>query len=295
VRSGLLLALALRALAFAPEWQRFSVLTPAGPEEASPELYRSVKKLVYGTHKVQKGEYSAGTIAKTYGTTTMSLQTSNNNELIYISPGMKLVVHNKEGMLYEVKKPAEKLDAIVARFHREPRMAAKFKETVVAVNRLPGIALLSDYELAKGSRLLLPKVTMSFDTYRFPLDGAIRISSRFGTRYHPILKRKKSHSGLDLPKPWGTPVVPARSGVVLEAGWHEGYGQLIVIRHSDGFTTRYGHLSKIMVKVGQIVQRGKTIIGRVGSTGLSTGPHLHFEVRDRSGNAVNPGAKIGRR
>ena len=80
---------------------------------------------------------------------------------------------------------------------------------------------------------------------------------------------------------------------VIEAGWHEGYGQLIEIRHKNGESTRYGHLSKIYVHPGQMVQANKTLIGRVGSTGLSTGPHLHFEIRDKNGKAVNPMASIG--
>ena len=113
-------------------------------------------------------------------------------------------------------------------------------------------------------------------------------------RYHPILKRTRFHEGLDLPRPWGTPVYPARNGRVIRAGWSSGYGLLIVIRHSDGDTTRYGHLSKIYVKPGQLVSRGKTMIGRVGSTGLSTGPHLHFEVRDKYGHPINPMKEIGR-
>ncbi|UPT73383.1 MAG: M23 family metallopeptidase [Elusimicrobiota bacterium] len=123
----------------------------------------------------------------------------------------------------------------------------------------------------------------------------MRISSRFGSRYHPVLKRRRMHDGLDIPKPYGTPIFPARSGRVVEAGWHDGYGQLVVIKHNNGETTRYGHMSKTMVKVGDLVQRGKTMIGRVGSTGISTGPHLHFEVRDRNGKAVNPQQKIGKR
>ncbi|MEK7858980.1 MAG: M23 family metallopeptidase [Elusimicrobiota bacterium] len=279
------------------DWARFSVLTPAGPEEPDPAVFTRVKRLLYADHKVAKGEYSAWHLAKNYGTTAMSLQTTNNDELILLYPGKKVVVHNKEGLLYEVKKDSETLERIVSKFHRDPREAQKFRESVVLVNRLPGSALLGDYEFSRGARLLLPKISMSFDTYRFPFEsaGAPRISSRFGARYHPVLKRRRMHDGLDLPKPWGTPVFPSRTGKVIEAGWNEGYGQVIVIRHSDGFTTRYGHLSKILVKVGQMVQRGKTMIGRVGSTGISTGPHLHFEVRNREGKAINPGAKIGRR
>src|SRR5262249_45365294 len=150
--------------------------------------------------------------------------------LMILSPGRKVTVHNKEGQLYEVRKSSETLDQIVSRYHKDPRMALKFKESIVKENRLPGSALLYDYEFARGDRILLPKVTVTFDTYHFPFQGWGwgRISSRFGKRYHPILKRKKFHEGLDIAKPYGTPVFPARSGKVVEAGWTEGYGMLIV-------------------------------------------------------------------
>lgn len=273
------------------------MLIAPGPEEPSPEVFKGLKRLVYADHKVKKGEYSSWHLAKAYGTNSMSLQTTNGHEMLILHPGMKVVVHNKDGMLYEVKRDGETLDEIVARHHKERKAALRFKESVITANRLPASALLDDHEFSKGTRLLLPKVTMVFDTYRFPFMGSgwPRISSRFGRRYHPVLKRYKVHEGLDLPQPWGTPVVPARSGQVVEAGWREGYGMLVVIRHADGATTRYGHLSKIQVKAGQLVQRGKTVIGRVGSTGLSTGPHLHFELRDKAGRTLNPVSKIGRR
>jgi murein DD-endopeptidase MepM/ murein hydrolase activator NlpD len=278
-------------------FDRYSVMTPAGPDEPAPDVIRRINRLVWAQHVITRTDSSVGRIAQEYGTTAMSLQATNNDELLILSPGRKLTVLNKNGQLYEVRKDSETLDHIVARYHRERQAALKFKEQVVLANDLPGSALLGDYEFTKGQRLLLPKVSVSFDTYRFPFAGWGwgRISSRFGNRYHPLLKRTRFHEGLDIAKPWGTPVYPARSGRVVEAGWSEGYGQLIVIRHSDGGSTRYGHLSKIYVKVGQIVQRGKTMIGRVGSTGLSTGPHLHFEVRDRNGKPVNPASKIGRR
>jgi hypothetical protein len=115
-----------------------------------------------------------------------------------------------------------------------------------------------------------------------------RISSSFGRRIDPLLHRFSFHRGIDLPRPYGTPVFPARTGRVLTAGWATGYGLVVVIQHPDGFTTRYGHLSRITVKPGAEVEAGKTLIGYVGSTGLSTGPHLHFEVRDSSGAPVNP-------
>jgi murein DD-endopeptidase MepM/ murein hydrolase activator NlpD len=287
----------LAACAAAQDFARFSVLTPAGPEEPSPEVFRALNRLVWATHQIKRGEYSVGKIAKDYGTTVMSLQTTNNEELLLLNPGRKIVVHNKSGQLFEVKKASETLDRVISRYHRDRTQAQKFKEAVVFANKLPGSALLAEFDLERGRRLLMPNVTMSWDTYHFPFQsfGWGRVSSRFGSRYHPLLKRTKFHEGIDIPKPWGTPVVPSRSGKVVEAGWSEGYGQVIVIKHSDGGSTRYGHLSKIKVAVGDTVQRGRTIIGNVGSTGLSTGPHLHFEVRDRNGKPVNPASKIGRR
>jgi murein DD-endopeptidase MepM/ murein hydrolase activator NlpD len=294
----LVFVLARAGMAPAPyEWTRFSVLTPAGPDEPSPDLFKKLNRLVWAEHRIARGDNSAQMLAAAYGTTTMSLQATNNEELLILNPGRKIVVHNKNGQLYEVRKATETLNQIVHRYHRDPRSALKFKETIVFANKLPGSALLDDWEFKKGDRVLLPKVTVNFDTYRFPFAGWGwgKISSGFGMRYHPLLHRKRFHDGFDIAKPWGTPVLPARSGKVVEAGWTEGYGMLIVIRHADGATTRYGHLSKILVKVGDVVQRGKTLIGRVGSTGLSTGPHLHFEVRDRNNKPVNPAAKIGRR
>jgi murein DD-endopeptidase MepM/ murein hydrolase activator NlpD len=136
---------------------------------------------------------------------------------------------------------------------------------------------------------------MNFDTFHYPLSSVTRISSRFGLRRHPIFKERRMHAGMDIPKPYGTSVYPARSGTVIEAGWRPGYGMVVIIRHTGGWTTRYGHMSKILVKPGDLVQRGRSVIGKVGSTGDSTGPHLHFEVRNPGGDAVNPSAKIGRR
>ncbi|HEX4047467.1 MAG TPA: M23 family metallopeptidase [Elusimicrobiota bacterium] len=277
------------------DFERYSVLTPPGPDEPPPELLAKSRRLLYAEHRVRKGENSAAALAKEYGTTLSAVQSTNNNEYALMYPGMRMTVLNRDGQLYEVRKASETLDQVVARFQRGAERRRLFKELVVRANALPGIALLAPYELDKGARLLIPGVKVNFDTYRFPFESQARprISSPFGYRFHPILHAIRFHEGLDIPKPYGTPVYPARSGRVIEAGWHEGYGELIEIRHSNGESTRYGHLSKIYVRIGQIVQRGRTMIGRVGSTGLSTGPHLHFEVRDKYGNAVNPMASIG--
>jgi murein DD-endopeptidase MepM/ murein hydrolase activator NlpD len=280
----------------AEDFERFSVLTAPGPEEPPAEVLAKSRRLLYAEHRVVKGEYSAGTLAKSYGSTISALQATNNNEFYLMYPGMRVTVLNRDGQLYEVHKASETLDQVVAKFRSGEEQRRLFKELIVRANNLPGIALLAPYELDKGDHLLIPGVKLRFDTYRFPFESQAwpRISSGFGYRFHPILHKMRFHDGFDIPKPYGTPVYPARSGRVTIAGWHEGYGQLIEIRHSNGEATRYGHLSKILVKPGQVVLRGKTMIGRVGSTGISTGPHLHFEVRDKNGKPVNPRTAMGR-
>ncbi len=105
-----------------------------------------------------------------------------------------------------------------------------------------------------------------------------RLSSKPGMRRHPILKKMKFHAGWDYAAPKGTPVKAAAKGKVTHAGNAGAYGKLIKIAHAEGYETRYAHLSKILVKVGQTVEAGAHI-GNVGSTGRSTGPHLHFEKR----------------
>jgi len=113
-----------------------------------------------------------------------------------------------------------------------------------------------------------------------------RISSPFGWRVHPILKNRRFHSGIDIAIPSGTPVQAADSGVVLISGWNGGYGYFIAIDHGKGISTAYAHNSRLLVKEGDVVSKGQTI-ALSGSTGWSTGPHLHFEVRE-NGTPVNP-------
>lgn len=113
-----------------------------------------------------------------------------------------------------------------------------------------------------------------------------RVSSLFGNRVHPITGRKTFHDGLDIAANQGNAVYAYTNGTVVQAGWNGGYGLSIVVDHGGGLKTRYAHLSKIYVKVGQKVKTGEKI-GAVGSTGNSTGPHLHFEVI-KNGKTVNP-------
>jgi murein DD-endopeptidase MepM/ murein hydrolase activator NlpD len=143
--------------------------------------------------------------------------------------------------------------------------------------KAPGMAEAQYFdELGKNIRSML---------LRTPLD-TVRITSSFGMREHPILGYTRMHMGIDFGAPIGTPVYAAGDGVVERAGWAGGYGRWLQIKHAGGLETGYGHLSRWAVKQGQHVHQGQ-VVAYVGSTGLSTGPHLHFEVVV-NGKKVNP-------
>lgn len=120
---------------------------------------------------------------------------------------------------------------------------------------------------------------------RSPLSRAAKTSG-FGMRAHPLLGGMRFHSGIDLAAPQGSTVVATADGIVVASGWNGGYGLEVLLNHGGGLETRYGHLSRITVQLGQSVRAGETI-GLVGSTGRSTGPHLHYETRV-NGTAVRP-------
>jgi murein DD-endopeptidase MepM/ murein hydrolase activator NlpD len=121
-------------------------------------------------------------------------------------------------------------------------------------------------------------------SFAWPTQGTL--TSRFGRRWG------RMHKGIDIAGPVGTPIQAAADGIVIKAGWHSGgYGNLIEVKHSDGTITRYGHNSRLLVSVGQVVQQGHQIAA-MGSTGRSTGSHLHFEILPSGGSAVNPVALL---
>lgn len=113
-----------------------------------------------------------------------------------------------------------------------------------------------------------------------------RVTSNFGMRLHPLLGFMRMHKGLDIAAPHGAPVFAMTDGVVQLAGRNAGYGNFVKLAHAGGLTSGYGHLSRIAVPAGTRVRQGQ-VIGFVGSTGMSTGPHLHWEVW-RNGRSINP-------
>ncbi len=135
-------------------------------------------------------------------------------------------------------------------------------------------------------RMNLMRIAADKVPYAIPVNATFRLSSTFGGRRDPMGRGRRYHAGVDLAAPRGTPILATADGVVVEAGRERGYGNIVKIQHELGFETVYAHQSKIRVKVGQQVSRGERI-GDIGSTGRSTGSHLHYEVRVH-GQPVNP-------
>ena len=139
------------------------------------------------------------------------------------------------------------------------------------------------FEMARNKADMLASIPAIMPITR----GTDRLVSGFGYRIHPIFKRLRMHTGVDFAAPTGTPIFATGNGVIVRAAHdHSGYGLMVEIDHGFGYRTLYAHMSKISVRVGQRVSRGE-VLGLVGSTGLSVGPHLHYEVI-RNGRKVNP-------
>ena len=204
-----------------------------------------------------------------------------------ISIGQKVKIPNQRGILYTLHK-GEAIEDVALMYDVSIRK-------IIRVNRI-----LHPDQIKPGMDLFIPgaKVSLAFGKELLEKSGIpakfiwpvrrCRISSRFGYRKDPFTGRRAFHSGLDLAPGYGARVVAAMDGVVTFAGRMGGYGKLVVIRHRNGYSTRYGHLSRISSRVrrGRHIAQGQQI-GSVGSTGRSTGPHLHFEVR-KNGRALNP-------
>ena len=181
-------------------------------------------------------------------------------------------------------------DVIYEQYQDKSGSSARSGNMVYAALKLSGITLqVYRFRLAGGVVGYFNEKGESVRKalMRTPVDGA-RLSSRYGRRRHPILGYTRMHRGVDFAAPRGTPVMAAGSGVIARAGWNGSYGRYIKIRHNGTYSTAYGHLHRYArnIRAGKRVRQGQ-IIGYVGSTGRSTGPHLHYEVH-RNNRQINP-------
>ncbi len=245
-------------------------------------------------HVVVQGETLSGIAAK-YGTNTATLKSVNNiSDERSLRVGQKLQVLTVSGVLHKIVSGDTLWDiaraygvALTTIYQANPGLnntALKLGQKLIVPG---GKAVVQQRQVvaSRGSTASRGSSSSSSSSsqgsslgFNWPLRGTI--TSRFGQRWG------KLHAALDIGVPTGTTVKAAASGKVTYAGWATSYGYLVKITHSNGYETRYGHNSQLLVSVGQQVSKGQAI-ARSGSTGYSTGPHLHFEVR-KNGTATNP-------
>jgi murein DD-endopeptidase MepM/ murein hydrolase activator NlpD len=245
-----------------------------------PEAFSKPRLLLYDTYTIQKGDMISS-LAEGFGLnqdTLISVNSIKNTRLI--QPGQVLKVPNQDGIFYTVKKD-DTLENIAEKYKAEPE-AIQIVNELFSENPRPGVALF-----IPGAQLdWTERQEINGDLFIWPIRGYI--TSLYGYRRSPFTGVRQFHSGLDIGSPAGTSIKAAMAGRVSAVGWDDVLGNFVVISHHSGYRTLYGHMSAIKAKSGALVTAGETI-GYVGSTGLSTGPHLHFTVY-KNGVTVNPRA-----
>jgi murein DD-endopeptidase MepM/ murein hydrolase activator NlpD len=243
-----------------------------------PEEYSQAQIASYISYKVEAGDI-IGEISQNFGLnqdTILSVNGIKNSRLIQI--GQVLKIPNQDGIMYTVKS-GDTLSAVAETYETD-------LEAIRTTNELFSDAVQPNSRLfLPGARLNSVEVQeINGDLFTWPINGWI--TSSYGSRSSPFTGVRQFHSGLDIGSPQGTPIKAAMAGRVSATGYNDVLGNHVVITHHSGYRTLYAHMSVIRAKSGSYVRTGDRI-GDVGSTGLSTGPHLHFTVY-KNGVTVNP-------
>lgn len=270
---------------------------PAAP----PAPVTRAETLRLTEHIVREGE-GLRSVARTYNVSPTAIITVNNLSTATraLTVGQSVRVPNTDGIMVTVRA-GESLGTLAQRYR-------------LSTSRLMAFNRLGSVSIRAGQRLFIPGSNLQPATGTAPAAASeppmvmagrplrgtggfinpcptASASSGFGWRIHPVYGTRKFHSGQDLSAPAYTPVRAAKEGRVQYAGWISGYGKTVVIEHDNGYTTYYAHMISLTVGTGSYVNQGQ-LIGRVGSTGIATGNHLHFEVRSSAG-ALDPAPYIG--
>ena len=239
-------------------------------------------ELCYYTYRVKKGDI-IGFIADSFNVTQDTIISVNNiHQSRLLQIGQYLKIPSMPGIIYTVRSSGETIDSIAAKYEVSAEKCAR-------VN-----SLQRDSKLPAGATLFVPDAELDWvtrqeingDLFRKPIHQRYWLSSYYGWRSSPFSGKRSYHSGVDMACPAGTPIYAALAGKVTSVGYNNVYGNYVIITHHSGYKTLYGHMSAALVSKNRYVDTG-TKIGTVGSTGMSTGPHLHFTVY-KNGKTVNP-------
>ncbi|MGN0729767.1 LysM peptidoglycan-binding domain-containing M23 family metallopeptidase [Treponema sp.] len=239
--------------------------------------------LSYVSYRVKKGDMISF-IADEFGVTQDTIISVNNihaSRLIQI--GQYLKIPSMPGILYTVREDGETVETI----------SEKYKVDALTCSSVNHLELTE--KLSAGKSLFVPYAELDWitrqeingDLFTKPIHSRFYYSSMFGWRASPFDSSKRTfHGGIDMACAKGTSIYAALPGKVSVCGWSDVYGNYVIISHHSGYKTLYGHMNEILVRKGQAVDTG-TRIGKVGNTGMSTGPHLHFTVY-KNGRSINP-------
>ncbi len=248
------------------------------PEDSDLAMPPLPKTLEVKSYTVKTGD-SIGAIAKRFGLTIDTLVAMNGlKSARALRVGAELRVPNMDGIVHVVGK-GDTLASIAARYK-------------IGLTALADVNDLGSAMLKTGQSIFIPGARLPAETLKqfygtsviWPIRGSI--SSYYGYRADPFSGARRFHAAIDIVAPPGTPVKAPMAGRVADTGYNGIYGNYIIMSHADGYQTLYGHLSEYQVKVGQTIAQG-AVIGLVGNTGYSTGPHLHFGMF-KNGSPVNP-------
>jgi murein DD-endopeptidase MepM/ murein hydrolase activator NlpD len=243
-----------------------------------PEEFSRPHLLTFSSYTIEKGDM-IGNIAKMTGLnsdTIISVNNIKNTRLIQI--GLVLKIPNQDGIYYSVKT-GDTLESIAEKYETTALHISTANE-LFSDTLTPNISLF-----VPGGKLdWINRQEINGDLFIWPVSGYV--SSAYGYRIAPFAGTRQFHSGIDIAAPMGSPLKAAMSGRVSQVGYDDSFGNYLVITHHSGYRTFYGHMSVVRVKAGAYVATGERI-GDIGSTGLSTGPHVHFTVY-KNGVTVNP-------
>ena len=218
----------------------------------------------------------------------------NDTELLSILEGEKAALENKKKDLENQKADLLALKSSKETKNKQLQIASSRQKDLVKELEQQKEAyekMLNDFKeqseiIAATIRRMQSSGGQRPTWVQWPTPGQYRVTSSYGSRIHPITKKQSFHTGVDIASPYGSNIVASANGKVLFAGWQGAYGNTIIIDHGGGLSTMYAHQSRFLVKAGDEVKINQPI-GKIGTSGWSTGPHLHFEVRI-DGDHVNP-------